>query len=47
MRWWTGLLPYFLVRAYSIRFAPRHLHDGLIYTQTIGEEWICRKEAKP
>lgn len=45
MKWWTGLLPYFVVRAFSVKYCETTVHDGMIYHKAVGADWICRKEA--
>ena len=45
MKWWVGLLPYFAVRAFAFKYCETANYDGMIYYKSVGDEWICRKEA--
>ena len=47
MKWWTGLLPYFVVRMLAFKVCERFSHDGITYYNSVGNDFICRKEASP
>jgi len=46
VRLWLGLLPYFIVRALSVKYYEKSEHGGMIYHKAVGGDWICIKSLK-